>query len=128
MKIWLNKMKDWVVEHCKNLWAFVTGRTITFEEYLRWECNEIFGDDNRWYAGQNLQHPPTDLDLQDNYLCHEADKLFRKKHRYLVERRWQKKVKGILLWLREALAAFSLLREAFAGMIRLINYRKWVSD
>jgi len=118
MKTWLNEIIDPAVEFGKNLQVFVTGRTITFSDYLKMECGEIFGDDNRWYSGQNLEHSPTDLDLQNNYLRHEGDKLFRKKYRYLVERRWQKKIREIL----------SFLRDSFASVFRQRNHKKFASN
>jgi len=113
----LEKM-DSVAEFSKNLWAFVTGRTITFREYITLECREIFGDDNRWYSGENLNHSPSDIDCQNNYLRYGGDRRFRSKHRHLVERLWQKKV-------RERL---SFLRDLFALMIKQRNFRNWASN
>jgi hypothetical protein len=118
MKIWLNEIKDWAVENIKNLVAFVRGRTITFQEYISRECHEIFGDDNRWFSGENINHFPSDLDCQDNYLKYEGDKQFRKKYRYLVERRWQKKTREIL----------SFLRDCFAYMLRQRNHKNFASN
>jgi hypothetical protein len=118
MKIGLSEKIDSIAEFVKNLSAFVTGRTITFQEYIARECREIFGDDNRWYSGENLDHSPTDMDCQNNYLRYGGDRLFRQKYRYLVERSWQKKV-------RERL---SFLRHSFAVMIRQRRFRRWASN
>lgn len=106
------------VEFVKNLWAFATGRTITFKEYLQLEVQEILGDDNRWWTGENLKRPPTNLDCQNNYLCHEADKLFRKKYRYRVERPWQRKVKEFSCAVKSALCS----------IIRPTHYKKSLSN
>jgi len=96
MKINLSEIKDTNIEFVKNLRAFITDRTITFEEYIRMECKEIFGEENAYYTGQNLKRPPTHIDLQQNYISYEADKFFHKKNYYRVERRWQKKLKDYL--------------------------------
>lgn len=106
------------IDNIKNLAAFAMCRTITFQEYLQRECTEIFGDENRWWTGENLKHTPTDMELQSNYLNHGGDEKFRKKNRYLVERPWQRKVRETL----------SFLRDAIAVLLRQINYRKWASD
>jgi hypothetical protein len=118
MKIELNEKIDSLAEFSKNLWAFVTGRTITFRQYITMECREIFGDDNRWYSGENLNHSPTDIDCQNNYLRYAGDKRFREKHRYLVERPWQKNVREKLLF----------LRDFFAIIIRQRIFRNWASN
>lgn len=118
MKIWLKETRDSVVESFKNFRAFVTGRTITFQEYIRRECKEIFGDDNRWFSGENIQRSPSDIDCQENYLRFGGDKLFREKYRYLVERPWQKKVRERLSYLRQLIAA----------IIPQKNFRKWASN
>lgn len=93
MKITSSEIKETNVEFVKNLLAFITGRTITFQQYIDLECREIFGDENKWYAGENLRRPPTHMDCQKNYIGYEADRLFHKKCHYLVERKWQKKFK-----------------------------------
>lgn len=89
---WRKKIDD-EIEFIKNLQAFVTGNTISFQEYLDMECKEIFGQENAWYTGQNLNRPPTHIDLHQNYIIHEGDKRFHKEKHYLVERRWQKNLK-----------------------------------
>lgn len=101
MRIELSEKIDDVVEFNKNLLAFFTGRTITFQEYIILECEEIFGDENKWYAGENLKHPPSNMDCQKNYIDHKADKEFHKKYHYLVERHWQKKIKELFPFLGE---------------------------
>lgn len=93
MIIDLIEIKDKNVEFVKNLWAFASGRTITFQEYIALECKEIFGDDNKWFSGENIMRPPTNLDCQKNYINYRADRLFHKKCHYLVERNWQKRLK-----------------------------------
>lgn len=97
MKNNLNELKDANIEFIKNLLAFVRGRTINFEEYIRMECQEIFSDENKWYTGENLNHPPTNIDCHKNYLNYKGDKLFHKRCHYLVERNWQKKTKKFIL-------------------------------
>jgi len=96
MKINLSEIKDDNLEFIKNMQAFITGYTITFQEYIHMECNEIFGEENAYFTGQNLKRQPTHIDLQRNYIIHEADKLFHRKNHYRVERRWQKKLKDYL--------------------------------
>lgn len=96
MRIKLGEIKDTNLEFIKNLLAFIKGHTITFEDYIRMECQEIFGDENKWFAGENLKRSPNHLDCQRNYIGYEADKLFHKKCHYLVERNWQKKIKKFL--------------------------------
>lgn len=118
MKIRLYENIDMVADFGKNLWAFVTGRTITFQDYIRMECKEIFGDDNKWYSGENINHSPTDMDCQNNYLRYGGDELFRKKHRYLVERPWQKRVREGLSFMRHCLGVIATQR----------NFRKWASN
>lgn len=115
MKIQLSESIDSNVEFARNLLAFITGRTITFQEYINMECREIFGDENKWYAGENLMHPPSNLDCQKNYIDHKADKAFHKKYHYLVERPWQKRAKAYL----------SFLRNEFALRGRKGNHKRW---
>jgi hypothetical protein len=115
MRIDLSKMIDDLVEFNKNLWAFLTFRTITFQEYIVWECEEIFGDENKWYAGENLKHPPSNMDCQRNYIDYKADKAFHKKYHYLVERTWQKKIR----------CALTSIWDSFTTLWREENHKKW---
>lgn len=100
MKNNLSEIKGTSVEFVKNLLAFVSGRTITFQEYIHMECNEIFGEENKWYTGENINHPPTNIDCHKNYLNYKGDKLFHEKCHYLVERNWQKKIKKLIRLVR----------------------------
>lgn len=102
---WRKKIDD-EIEFIKNLQAFIANRTITFEEYLRQECNEIFGEVNAYYTGQNLKRTPTAIDCQKNYIDHDADKIFHRKNYYRVERRWQRKFKDCLHQMRAGFRKF----------------------
>lgn len=43
-------------------------RTLTLEEYNRRAMSEIGSDDNRWYAGQALQHSPSNLECAEHFI------------------------------------------------------------
>jgi len=86
-----------IKESIKNFFAFITGKTISFKEYMDREVGEIFGPDNRHFTIENKKvETPSDLQCTENYNETGAAKRFNEKYHHLVVRWWQKKIKEIL--------------------------------